>query len=310
MKLKKYKTQQNDFLSSKLKSYSALTGAFLLSAGAAHSQVVFTDLNPDTVLQNSTFDIDFDHDGIRDFRLQHYTSAYYHAEMRVNLLPGVDPANRVMAAMANFMWFSLYAPLNLPAGNPIGPGGPFYSFGVASNHMLMAKRWRQQGIGSQYYWTGRGPFYDSTGYIGVEFHSHGNTYYGWIECVLNDNDTLGSVRLTGYAYNESPNNYIIAGAGNTIGIQEPESAIKPSAFFYPNPTQNGKTFIRIDAKQNSDLTLEVINSMGQVLQSEGRNLHPGRNIIELDVKTLPDGTYFVKLMEGDKAYFRKIIVSK
>jgi len=310
MKLKKYKSQQNDLLSSKLKSYSALTGAFLLSAGAAQSQVVFTDVNPDSVINNSTFDIDFDHDGVTDLRLQHYTSSYYRSTIRAVLHPGDDPTNRVMATRYDFGFFSIYAPMNLPTGNPIGPGGPFYSFNVASNWMMLVERRRQQGIGTQFYWVEAGPFSDSTGYIGVEFHSHGNTYYGWIECILNDNDTLGNVRITGYAYNESPGNYIIAGAGNTIGIQEPESAITPSAFFYPNTTQNGKTFIRIDAKQNSNLKLEDINGMRQVMQSENRSLHSGKNIIELDIKSLAAGTYFVKLTEGEKAYFRKIIVSR
>jgi len=308
MKLKKYQSQKSNDLNSKLKSYSALTGAFLLSAGAAHSQVIFHDINPDTLIQNNTFDIDFDNDGIKDFGLQHYTSTYYQAERRVNLHPGVDPANRPMAGQFNFMFFSLYAPLNLPTGNPIGPGGPFYSFGMANNFMMLAKKWIQQGGQSQFYWTGRGPFLDSTGYIGVEFNSNGNTYYGWIQCAVDT--VVTGVLITGYAYDATPNHYIIAGNGNTTSVPEQESAISPASSFYPNPARNGKTFIQIEAKKSADLKLEIINGMGQVLGSEDRKLHSGKNIIELDVKSLTAGTYFVKLMEGERAYFRKIMISK
>ncbi len=304
MKLKKYKSQKSNDLNSKLTSYSALTGAFRLSTGAVQSQVVFSDINPDTLLQNNTFDIDFDNDGIKDFGLQHYTSTYYQAERRVLLLPGVDPANRPMAGLADFMFWSMYAPLNLPTGNPIGPGGPFYSFG---NLMLLAKKWIQQGGGlSNFYWTGRGPFLDSTGYIGVEFNSNGNTYYGWIECAVDTG--VHGVLITGFAYDATPNHYIIAGSGNTSSVSEQESVISPASSFYPNPSRNGKTFIQVDAKKSADLSMEIINGMGQLLRSEKRRVYPGKNTIELDVNDLTAGTYFVKLMEGEKVYFRKISV--
>jgi len=312
MKLTKYKSQKNNDLTSMLKSYSALTGAFLLSAGAVQGQVVFTDINPDTLLQNNTFDIDFDNDGIREFAIQQYTSTYYQAERRVNLLAGVDPANRPMASLANFMFWSAYTPQNLPAGNPIGPGGPFLNFGVIGGQgiygMLMVKKWMQQGMGSNFYWTGRGPFLDSTGYIGVEFNSNGNIYYGWIQCAI-DNEVQG-ITITGYAYDATPGHYIIAGNGNTSSLQEQQSAISPAASFYPNPVRNGKTFIQIEAKHSADLRLEIINGMGQLLQSDTRNLNPGKNVVELDVNNLAAGTYFVKIMEGENSYFRKILINK
>jgi len=308
MKLKKYKGQKNDDLSSKLKSYSALTGAFLLSAGAAQGQVIFTDINPDTLIQNSSFDIDLDNDGIKDFGINHYTTTYYHAERRVNLLPGVDPTNRPMAGLADFEFFSLYAPLNLPAGNPIGPGGPFYSFGLVFGRMLMAKGWMQQGTGLNFNWMERGPFVDSSGYIGVEFHRGGNTYYGWIECAI-DTGVHGVV-IKGFAYDATPNHYIIGGSGNTIGVPEQESAINSAATFYPNPVSNGKTFIHIEAKHSADLRIEIMNGMGQILRTEERRLNSGKNVIELDVNSLASGNYFVKFTNGENVFFRKVMVGE
>jgi hypothetical protein len=116
--------------------------------------------------------------------------------------------------------------------------------------------------------------------------------------------------ITGYAYYNVPNHYIIAGWGNTSSVAEQESAINPASSFYPNPARNGKTFIQIEAKQSADLSMEIINGMGQLLRSEKRRLHPGKNTIELDLNDLTAGTYFVKLMEGEKVYFRKILVGK
>lgn len=305
--IKKYKSQRNENISSKLKSYSALTGAFLLSAGATQGQVVFTDIDPDTIIHNNNFDIDFDNDGIKDFVIHHSTSSYYGMDRRVELRPGVDPTNRPMAGLTDFMFFDLYAPLNLPAGNPIGPGGPFYSLGSFGLGQMLAKKWLQQGMGQNFYWTSRGPFMDSAGYIGVEFHANNNTYYGWIQCYV-DTGCHG-VLIKGYAYDATPNHYIIAGSNNTTGISDLESLINPTESFYPNPVTNGKTFIRIDAKLAADLKLEVMNGMGQILLTDDRKLSSGKNVVDLDVSALKNGTYFVKLSQGKEIYFRKILVS-
>ena len=296
MKLKKYKSQKSNDLNCKLKSYSALTGAFLLSAGSVHSQVIFTDIDPDTLIRSAAFDIDFDHDGVKDFGIIHLYSSLYHSKYAM-INQGPNPA-QVMAVWTT-QWFSPnYYPINLPTGNPIGPGGPFHNaVGLLARFSPSSQGFVRLGL-----------FRDTSGYLGVEFESNGNTYYGWVECAIDS--AVDSIKIMGYAYESTPNHYIIAGAGKTIGIQEPPSAISTSSSFYPNPVRNGKTFIQIDAKQNADLKMEIINGMGQVLSSEDRKLSSGKNIIELNVNFLASGTYFVKLSDGEKAIFRKILISK
>ena len=295
MKLKKYKSQKSDDLSSKLKSYAALTGAFLLSANSVQSQVIYTDFDPDTLFRSAAFDVDFDHDGVKDFGIRHLYSSLYHSKYAM-LSQGPNPA-RVMAVWTT-QWFSPnYYPLNLPAGNPIGPGGPFHNaVGLLARFSPSSQGFIRLGL-----------FRDTTAYLGVEFISNGNTYYGWIECAIDS--AVDSIKVMGYAYESTPNQYIIAGSGKPIGVQELESAITDLAI-YPNPVRNGKTFISIEAKQISELKLDIINGMGQILQSESRDLHSGKNIIELDVNSISSGTYFVKIIERENVLFRKILISK
>jgi hypothetical protein len=311
MKIRKYKSQKSNDLNSKFKSYSALTSAFLLSAGSAQSQIIYTDIDPDTAIVKSLYDIDLDHDGVADFVIQHWTS--YGNDHGAELNHGMNLSNGAMAINTQF---NAFLPgdylLNLPAGNPIGPGGPFYSF-VQHFNLRFCRQWRQfsyPSIGAPpNITTYKGGFFlDSAGYVGVQFHTYGNTYYGWIECAIDSG--LDAVVVKGYAYESTPNLYIVAGAGKPVGIQEQQSDISPAASFYPNPVVDGKTFITIDSKQPADLTIAIINGMGQVLQRENRTLNSGKNIIELNVNAIADGSYFVKLTEGDKIYFRKILVVK
>ena len=205
-----------------------------------------------------------------------------------------------MAVFTTFFLLPQYYPLNLPAGNPIGPGGPFHTFGFSDGRLAHFVRT------SSFYRTG-GFFRDSTGFLGVEFVSHGKTHYGWIEMEIDS--IVKSVIVKGYAYEATPNQYIIAGAGMTTGVAEHNQSISPASSFYPNPARNGKSFIEVVSKQFSDLKLEVMNGMGQILQTEDHKLNSGKNVVELNVGSLASGTYFVKLSQGDQINFRKIVVS-
>ena len=54
-------------LQSKLKGYAALAGSVAAVSGGA--QVVYVDINPDTILHDSIFyNLDFDNDAVVDFQ--------------------------------------------------------------------------------------------------------------------------------------------------------------------------------------------------------------------------------------------------
>ncbi|WP_222935943.1 T9SS type A sorting domain-containing protein [Neolewinella lacunae] len=69
-----------------------------------------------------------------------------------------------------------------------------------------------------------------------------------------------------------------------------------SSRLYPNPAPD-RVFLEIDARTAAeDLSLEVISVAGQtLLASRVRALHPGLNQLEISVRELPAGNYFLRL---------------
>jgi hypothetical protein len=82
MKIKKYSNEKNGAsFSKKALSYAAMTGAFLATGEQSDAQIVYTDVNPDRVVQSpgasmyDIFPIDFDNDGVADIVVQHYIAS-------------------------------------------------------------------------------------------------------------------------------------------------------------------------------------------------------------------------------------------
>jgi len=73
---------------------------------------------------------------------------------------------------------------------------------------------------------------------------------------------------------------------------------------YPNPTNDG--IVMVEAKSNFS-KLEVINILGAVVSTQNSLTE---NKIKLDLATLPEGTYFVRISSGDKVTTEKLIISK
>lgn len=69
---------------------------------------------------------------------------------------------------------------------------------------------------------------------------------------------------------------------------------------YPNPTNNE---LNIECYQNNDFTLSLFNISGQELFKQKIN----RNKVQIDVKKLSCGVYFVKLSNDKSVEFRKLI---
>ena len=154
------------------------------------------------------------------------------------------------------------------------------------------------------YWAG-----GKSGFIRVEFKTNGNTYYGWIDCYLANK--ADSVILRGYAYNSIPNTLIHSGdSGLTTGVEQETTAFNHIGNIYPNAVNQNHASIEIDAKESTELRLEIMNAMGQVLQTEQRILVSGKNTVHFNVNNLTDGNYFVKLSEQNKYYFRKLIINR
>jgi hypothetical protein len=74
---------------------------------------------------------------------------------------------------------------------------------------------------------------------------------------------------------------------------------------YPNPT-NGIITLQFNEGNYKEYKLEIINILGQTLQTSTIESGVSGMNPRLDLSNLPKGNYFIKLSSSDKTYFKKI----
>ncbi len=83
-----------------------------------------------------------------------------------------------------------------------------------------------------------------------------------------------------------------------LGIKNQNSNILP--VFYPNPS-SGKTFADITLTNTSDVSIEITNTVGQVISSISySNLPIGKNTLSIDCSNFSKGLYFYSIKAGDE----------
>lgn len=78
---------------------------------------------------------------------------------------------------------------------------------------------------------------------------------------------------------------------------------------YPNPT-NGNTNVEFNVPSSSNVTVEVINTLGQVVINNNLGTVSGAQKINIDGANLVNGIYFVNLKVGNTTTTQKLTVSK
>jgi hypothetical protein len=89
-----------------------------------------------------------------------------------------------------------------------------------------------------------------------------------------------------------------------LGIAESE-VFETIPFIYPNPV-NDRINITINLKKPSLVRFDIIDPVGRIVSSESHNIIDLKNIL-IDVKSLPQGVYLLKLEADREIVFKKII---
>ncbi|MFZ1687261.1 MAG: T9SS type A sorting domain-containing protein [Flavobacteriales bacterium] len=261
--------------------------AFLAVGQKADGQVVYTDVDPDAVLMNGVFDVDFDGDGTTDVSIEQITattSSGGTAAVNANVPAG----NAVIGSLSS----SYMYPSILANGDPIAPGAPNFQTAAFGTMAIV-----YNGSNSFGFWNA------SSGFLGCRFvDGGGQTHYGWVEVAVSNGAT--SATVIGYGYETTADSAITAGDMGPLGIG-PSGAASINFAVAPNPAQT-LTSVSFTTAEASVVQVSVINGMGQVLLAERRNAVPGSNIFPLDLTTLAEGTYFVRLQAGNQVAFRKV----
>ncbi len=94
----------------------------------------------------------------------------------------------------------------------------------------------------------------------------------------------------------------------TVNVNEIANTNKFS--MYPNPT-NANTSISFNLENESNVSLEVYNTVGSLVYSENKNnMSAGKQKINFDGTEFPQGIYFVNLTIGNEKVTRKLTIQK
>ncbi len=78
---------------------------------------------------------------------------------------------------------------------------------------------------------------------------------------------------------------------------------------YPNPATDQLT-VEVPMQADADVTVSVLDPAGKLAIQQHRTMSKGDNRMTLDVRTLPNGVYFVQVRNGEQSFTRKLVVNK
>jgi uncharacterized protein (DUF2141 family) len=217
--------KKKDTLESRLKKYTALAGG-ISAAFAGTGQIVYTDINPDSVNVDHldvTY-IDFDGDGTDDFTLIKAISStsgtFAYGSGVVSYGVTTEQVIGTAGTGSNAGWMvsgtsSNVRLANVTAGDAIGGAG---SFSTTLGYLGVVQMITYGAPLSAYNTsTSEGAFLGATdGYIGVRFDIAGAAHYGWVRVDLSADATTLTVK--DYAYEATAGTAINAGEIDPLAI--------------------------------------------------------------------------------------------
>lgn len=304
---------KKDTLDKKIGSYSALTAAFVAGASAVNSQIVYVDIDPDTVLVNDgqTFDLDIDGDTNVDFNFNvaKTTSSYSYVTTGGSYFFSYSFYSRTKsfsfsgASSMNFAQSSNMDPAALSAGNMVSA-----TAGV-NNGLIASSSFESSFYYSTFNGSVYGPTFTSNSnqggnfapnddkFLGVRFNVGGNNHYGWIRLEVSSN--YDSLIIKEYAYEQVSDSTIEVGDSLSFatGLEDISNQVE---------VRQGLDELVIFNNGNlQDGSIELISLDGKIVKSQ--QITQQRNTLPVD--DLATGIYVadIRFKEGitrKKVYVR------
>lgn len=116
--------------------------------------------------------------------------------------------------------------------------------------------------------------------------------------------TNGSYTVTLIVSNACGSNNYQTNINLATGIKN--NSIASNINIYPNPN-NGQFIIELNSKQSGTASINIINTLGQVIQSSNVNIKTNENKIPINLSGIANGTYHIHLIIDNEKYTDKII---
>ena len=294
-----------------LKKFYAFIIMILFSIVTANAQIVYTDVNPDSVLSCSSisgcsgnYSLDLNNDGINDFILGTRSSRIgcRCGGPRGGHLALADNDSALLSS-TSFSWIADTAggyALNTVIDSSLGwtnvdhiLASKLVYCGLCTELGVVVVRSPGSGNWNNIY----GKYLALKIQVGTDF------YYGWIKLGVGTDIDSVSITIMEYAYNSIPNQPILSGQTIAAGIIE--NSFASSINLFPNPADNHLTIALGSNNKKVDVTITDIT--GKIIYTITTN---ETNKIEVNTKEFIEGIYVVQIQAADFIGTKKLAVEK
>jgi hypothetical protein len=247
-----------------------LFSVFLLFiAFNTQSQVVYTDVNPDSLV-SSSYELDLNNDGTTEFLIEKTTDG----GIDIVQATGLSNQDSLIGYYAGFPAITGY-PSALSSNEIIDGTSTFVDEGVmgGDHELIMEDADWPDGFNR---------------YLGLKFNINGEVHYGWAKIKISTDYV--AFTITEYAYNATAGAAINSGV---VSVEENTSVIEMTVF--PNPVSENAT-LSFYLHDESSIDLSVYDLSGKQILAESRKIEkPGKQAFQLNVSQWSSGIYFCRV---------------
>lgn len=275
-------------LQQKLKNYTALAGAMTAVGAGADAQIIYTDINPDAVVNPSQIvNIDINGDNVNDFQLgvEQYLDSLGNPYVTLAVCQVTNAANGVLGTL----YYGQYPlPFNLNNGDSIAASNPNWNNGSINQGVQYLSI--VYGPAVYGYWNGA-----TDKYVGVRFVAGNNTHYGWIRLSVNNGSS--QITVKDMAYQALPNTGLTA--GQLVGVQEVVdngvNVVQQNNQLIVNVTEGDvKGVVRVYSATGSLISEEQLTSAQHIVNTGGA----------------ATGVYIIRVDRENKSYVKRVYIAK
>jgi len=281
----------------KLSQYTLAAAAFL-TAGAAHAEVVYVDLDPDEMIggEGAELTLDINADGTDDFMFNIYSFSgsltygtlvfTYHVNAAVIQALG---DNEMVGTVQSVSGTSINYLPQLESGQIIGGDGDFVSGYATMGVQVLV-------FGTPYYTIGNWPGAEEA-YLGFKLVLDETNYYGWMRISVTEEVNL--LTIHDYAYQNTAEQSITA--GQMVAIEGPGELTGVNCYSY-----GGQVNITVSGSPEKSLTAGIFTLGGQLVK-EVTDIWSNHSV---DCSDMPEGNYIVRLSDGTQTTTRQLFIGR